>query len=96
MHGHGQGTRLGTCLVQLQCVSCVVASAACVIADKCSVLLLIIMTPGCAQAWTRHVPWYMPCAVAVCLVCCYFVACFNVSISWLGGGMHKACGLAHG
>ena len=38
----------------------------------------------------------MPCATAVCLVCRYFAACFNVSISWLVGGMHKACGLAHG
>ena len=28
VHGHGRGTRLGTCLVQLQCVSCVAASAA--------------------------------------------------------------------
>ena len=41
VHGHGRGTCLGTCLVQLQCVSCVVAPAACVTADKCSVLLLI-------------------------------------------------------
>ena len=41
MHGHGRGTRLGTCLVQLQCVSCVVAFAACVTAKKCSVLFLI-------------------------------------------------------
>ena len=42
MHGHGRGTPLGTCLVQLQCVSYVVASTACVTADKCSVLLSII------------------------------------------------------
>ena len=41
VHRHGRSTRLGTCLVQLQCVSCVVASAACVTTDKCSVLLLI-------------------------------------------------------
>ena len=33
--------RLGTCLVQLQCVSCVVASAACVNANKCCVLFFI-------------------------------------------------------
>ena len=38
MHGHGRGTHLGMCLVQLQCVSCVVASAACVTTDKSSVL----------------------------------------------------------
>ena len=50
----------------------------------------------CARAWTRHAPWYVPCGTAVCLVCPYFAACFSVSISWLGGGMHEACGLAHG
>ena len=38
MHGHGRGTRLGTCLVKLQCVFYAVASAACVIAYKCSVV----------------------------------------------------------
>ena len=44
----------------------------------------------------RHAPWYLPCAIAVCLVCPYLAACLIVSISWLGRGMHKACGLAHG
>ena len=43
VHGHGRGTLLGTCLVQLQCVSYVVASAACVTADKCCVLFLIAL-----------------------------------------------------
>ena len=38
MHGHGRGTRLGISLVQLQCVSCVAASTACVAANKLSVL----------------------------------------------------------
>ena len=47
MHGHGQGTRLGTCLVQLHCVSCVVASAACVTADKCGVLLMMTQCGLC-------------------------------------------------
>ena len=41
VNGHGRGTRLGTCLVQQQCVSCVVASIACMTAKKCSVLFLI-------------------------------------------------------
>ena len=41
VHGHGRGTRLGTCLVQQQCVSYVVAFAACVTANKCCVLFLI-------------------------------------------------------
>ena len=50
----------------------------------------------CARAWTRHAPWYMPCTIAMCLVCPYFVACFSVSISWLGRAMHEACGLEHG
>ena len=41
VNGHGRGTRLDTCLVQQQCASYVVASAACVIANKCCVLFLI-------------------------------------------------------
>ena len=41
VHGHGRGTHLGTCLVQQQCVSCVVAFATCVNPDKCCVMLLI-------------------------------------------------------
>ena len=41
VHGHGRGTLLGTCLVKLQCVSCVVASAACVAPNKCCVFFLI-------------------------------------------------------
>ena len=34
VNGHGRGTRLGTCLVQQQFVSCAVASATCVNAEK--------------------------------------------------------------
>ena len=41
VHGHGRGTLLGTCLVQMQCVSCVVASAACVAPNKCCVFFFI-------------------------------------------------------
>ena len=41
VHRHGRGTRLGMCLMQQQCVSCVVASAACVTANKCCALFLI-------------------------------------------------------
>ena len=41
VHRHGRGTCLDTCLVQLQRVSCVIASATYVTADKCSVLFLI-------------------------------------------------------
>ena len=39
--GMDEAHALVRCLVQLQCVSCVVASAACVIAKKCSLLFLI-------------------------------------------------------
>ena len=38
VHGHGRGTCLGTCLVQLQCVSYVAASVARVATNKLSVL----------------------------------------------------------
>ena len=38
----------------------------------------------------------MPCAATMRLVYRYFATCFNVSISWLGAGMHDAYGLAHG
>ena len=31
-----------------------------------------------AWAWTRQAPWYMPCAQAVCVMCCEFVACVYV------------------
>ena len=31
---------------------------------------------GCARAWMRHAPWYMPCVAAACLECHYFVACW--------------------
>ena len=41
VHGHGQGTRLGMCLVQQQCVFCAMAFATCVTANKCRVLFLI-------------------------------------------------------
>ena len=41
VHGHGRGTLLGMCLVQMQCVSYVVASAGCVAPNKCCVFFLI-------------------------------------------------------
>ena len=44
MNGHGRGMRLGTCLVQQQCVFCAVASAACMTANKC-VFFLDFSTP---------------------------------------------------
>ena len=41
VNGHGRGMRLGTCLVQQQCVFYAVASVACVTANKCCVFFLI-------------------------------------------------------
>ena len=96
MHGHGRGTHLGTYLVHQQCVSCVVASAACVTTNKCCVLFFISLHLLCTGMDEARTLWYMPCAIAVCLVCPHFAACFSVFISWLGGGMHEACGSAHG
>ena len=49
MHGHGRGTRLGTCLVQLQCVYYIVASAACVITNKYNVFFDFI----CPKTYAR-------------------------------------------
>ena len=54
VHGHGRGTRLGTCLVVKPCVSYVMS-----LQD-----VFIFHYVGGAQAWTRHAPWYMPCAAA--------------------------------
>ena len=68
VHGHGRGTPLGTCLVQLQCVSCVVASAACVTADKCCVLLLIILHLLCTGMDEARALVHALCN-AVCLLC---------------------------
>ena len=47
VHGHGRGTRLGICLVQQQCFSCVIASAACVNAHKCCVMFLVLSRRHC-------------------------------------------------
>ena len=43
VHGHGRGACLGTCLVQLQWVSYVAASAARVAANKLSVLHFVTL-----------------------------------------------------
>ena len=47
MNGHGRGTPLGTCLVLLQCVSCVVSFAARVTANAFCVLFLISLHMLC-------------------------------------------------
>ena len=71
VHGHGWGKHLGTCLVQHQCVLCTVAFAACVNADKCSIMFLISLhwlSTGIDKARAL----VHACATAVCLVCSGF------------------------
>ena len=48
MHGHGRGTRLGTCLVEQQCVSCVHTLQH----------VLVFSFLGWAGACTRHSAWH--------------------------------------
>ena len=74
VHGHGGGTCLGTCLVY---ATCVVAFVACVNGDQVLFYTRFYCT-GCARAWTRQAPWYMPCARAACLVCREFAICAYV------------------
>ena len=69
VHGHGRGTCLGTCLVVKPCVSCFVSLWHVFASDYA----------GCARAWTRQVPWYVPCGEAVSIVCREFLACFHAS-----------------
>ena len=66
VHGHGRGTSFSTCRVYAPYV---VAFVACENADKFSVYVPDFIEVSCAPAWTRHAPWYMPCAAVVCLVC---------------------------
>ena len=75
MHGHGRCTRLDTCLVYIPCV---VAFVACENADRFSVYVLHFIEVSCARAWTRQAPWYVPCALAACILCREFVACTYV------------------
>ena len=92
--------RLGTCLVQQQCVFCAVASAACVTADKCCVLFLIALHLLCtvmdeARALVRAlcncsvsaVPW--PLLHAWLLINDLFL----ISLHLLCTGMDEACAL---
>ena len=69
-HGHGQGKRLGMCLVLQPRASCVVSFQH----------VLMFQYAGCARAWMKHAPQYVPCAAAARVVCCEFIACVNVSI----------------
>ena len=58
-HGHGRGKRLGTCLVLKLSVLCVVSLQHVSMFDYA----------GGASAWTRQLPWYVPCGEAMCVVC---------------------------
>ena len=46
VHGHGRGTRLGTCLVYAECV---MAFVACVNGDKSSVMYLVLLYQWCTS-----------------------------------------------
>ena len=71
VHGHGQGKRLGTCLVVKPCALCFVSLQHASMLDY---------TSG-ARAWTRQAPWYMPCREAVCVVCHEFPACVHALLN---------------
>ena len=85
VHRHGQGKRLGTCLVLQPGESGVVSLQH----------VLMFHYAGYAQAWRRHVPQYVPSTSAAFILCCEFVACANVSIFWLCMGMDEASALVH-
>ena len=82
VHGHGRGMRLGTCLVQLQCVFCAVASAACVIADKLSILDFITPVVHGHGRGTR---------LGTCLVQLQCVSCVAASAACVAP--NKCCAL---
>ena len=69
---HGRGTRLGTCLVQLQCVSCATASATRVAANKLFVLHFITHVVHGHGRGTR---------LGTCLVQLQCVSCVAASIA---------------
>ena len=79
VHGHGRGTPLGTCLVQLQCVSCVVASTVCMTTNKCCVLLLIIWRQLCMGMDKAHALVHTLCSssASCLLLLCRMFQCFN-------------------
>ena len=82
MHGHGPGTRLGTCLCTLNVLWPLLHAS--------MVMSFLLCTwfyyTNCAWAWTRQAP----CALAVGVVCREFAACVNVWICWLCAGMDEA------
>ena len=104
VHRHGRGTRLGTCLVHAQCVSCIVASAACMPAHKYSVLLMMTQCWLCmgmdeARALVRSL---CNSSVSRVSLLCSMFQCFDFLVGWehaqgirLGTWpMYAACGVA--
>ena len=83
MRRHGRGKRLGTCLVLQPGASGVVSL------QHVSMFHYV----GCARAWTRHAPQYVPLASAACILCREFLACVNVSICWLCAAIDEASAL---
>ena len=65
VHGHERGTRVGTCLVQQQCISCAVAFAACVNANKCFVMFFILLHWLCTGMDEPHVSPHALCSSSV-------------------------------
>ena len=102
VNGDGRGMRLGTCLVQQQCVFCAVASAACMIANKCCVFFLYFIALvvhghgrgtrlGTCLVQLQCVSCVI--ASAACVApnkCC---ALFLISLHLLCTGMDEACAL---
>ena len=102
MNGHRRGTPLGTCLVLLQCVPCVVASVACMTTNKCYVLFLISLHLLCTvkdkarplvhalcNFTVSRVPW--PLLYASMLINDLFL----ISLHLLCMGMDEARALVH-
>ena len=68
--GMDEGTHLSTCLVYAVCV---MAFVACVNADEFFCYVLHFIKVGCARAWTRHAPRYMPSERRMCYgLCCMY------------------------
>ena len=104
VHVHGRGTRLGTCLVQQQCVSSAVALPACSNSDKCfcyvlDFIMLVVHGHGrgtclgiclVQQQCVSHAM-----AFAACSNADKYSVMFLISLHWLCTGMDEARALVH-
>ena len=82
VHGHGRGALLGTCLVQHQCVLYTIAFAACVNAEKCSVMFLISLHLLCTGMDEARALVHALCSSSVSRISllCSMFECFNVLV----------------